>query len=510
MGPNDNKLQYGAQMDTQAMKPHTPLQAWHYAVLSIILVLYVGWPNAVFVESEDTLVFMSRILDGAPKLHANHLLFEPLYHAMLQLCLTVWPDADPVLTLQRFTTVFALSGLGAGFFLILPRAGTNAAVLGVGLMGSAFAFWHYSKVVDAYVPALAIALWSLVIFDRRHSLPGPVLAASLALLAAAATLIHQLYFFHVVMLFGALMICGSGWHGRLRDGAIYVGLTGGSLLALYWLAYVSSDGGALTLRDFLRWSLGLAKNGLWVEPSTQSPLLATIGFATALIYLTPAFGIPYLQSLADNVAGGRLLDEEAYIAREALGQTLSIAVFAMSVLAAILCLWLAARMLRNLRRSQPDATEAYLVVFIVFYAIVATVWEAANREFWIHVLAGLTLLVAMRLRVPDAERDLRPGFLAFALLGSANFLGAIQPLSNSDNDYWRVTTAPIVAELSSGDVVVVNCPWLCANYLEYLSGAQVYLYDQLVDVDVPPAASDWRAGIQIQTLDPVTLQPASP
>ena len=94
-----------------------------FAVLGAALVAgYFGWRTESFIEAEDSLSFARRILAGAPFLHPNHLLFEPVYHALLQVVLSVFPTADGLQVLHGITSAFGLGALGLVGALAWSRA----------------------------------------------------------------------------------------------------------------------------------------------------------------------------------------------------------------------------------------------------------------------------------------------------------------------------------------------------------------------------------------------------
>ena len=158
-----------------------------FPILAVIFAAtYFGWQIASFVEAEDSLSFSRRILSGESFLHANHLLFEPAYQTLLQTVLSVLPNADPLIVLQSISAMFGLGALLLVGALVWSRAGPANSLLAVGMVGTFYAFWLYSKIVDAYVPALFFGLLTLWLFQRRAQSPS-LMNAGLIALAALAT-----------------------------------------------------------------------------------------------------------------------------------------------------------------------------------------------------------------------------------------------------------------------------------------------------------------------------------
>lgn len=482
------------------------LRLWQLFVLAAIATAYAGWPNTVFIEAEDSIVFLGRIAGDEPAFHPNHLLFEPLYHALLQVARAVRPGIEPVLFLQGVTMAFGLLGLIASYGLVAPRAGHTAAVVGTGLVAMSFAFWHYSKVVDAYVPALSLALSSLVVFDRRSRFPRPVAALGMALLAGAAALLHQLYVFHAALLLVFLLLADRRQAGGSRDAGLYGLVSLGGVCAVYLAIYATAAGSDPGLAGFVGWAKGHAGNGLWMAPSAMTPVFATIGLGSGLVYVAPFLAVPGLSELAVRMSPGRGLEEETFIAFEVLGRGMSILLAVLAATAVALCIWLAGHAIRHRRRVRLDPTESYLLAFLILYGLLASTWEALNNEFWIHVLVAAALLVALRLRASGTATPQRVGLTAVALLGTVNFAAAIGPFSDPSNDFWRQATEPVVSRVGEDDVIAVECPWLCARYIEFLSGADVHLYRQLDGFDLSTAAH--RERLTFERLDPVTLRPS--
>ncbi|RDC73106.1 hypothetical protein DLJ49_08325 [Rhodovulum sp. 12E13] len=475
-------------------------------VLLLILAAYVGWPNATYTEAEDSILMSSRIVSGTPAFHPNHLLFEPLYHALLQLFAGVWPQVRPELMLQGFTTVFALVGLAAAYLLILPRAGTTAGLLGVGLIAASYGYWHYGKVVDAYVPALSMALVSLVFLDRYLATRRPLFAVLLALAAASAVLIHQLYVFHAALLFVFLLRAGDRRMQGLRDAMLYAFVAGAAILGAYWLSYLTVVGDDTQgLAGLFDWAKGHARDGLWLEPSLRTPFFAAVGIATGIVFIAPVFVIPGLAGLAEGPMVNRVVVEEVFVAHEVLGPLASVALVVLAIIASVLCLALLIASLRGHRKAPVDPIELYLLVFVLLYAVLATVWEALNREFWIHVLAALALFVAMRLRGPEGASRKRVALAAVLMLGVHNFFAAIVPFSDPANDYWSVRTSSVAGRIAPHDTIVVNCTWLCARYLERKTGSRVYLYSQLDGIQPPAGIPHWRDEISFELIHPETF-----
>lgn len=404
--------------------------------------------------------------------------------------------------LQVVTSVFAAIGLLAAYFLIILRAGAIAALLGVSLIATSFGFWHYGKVVDAYVPALSLALLSLLIFDRRKNFPWYLSSFFLAAAVGAAVLMHQLYIFHATLMF-FFLLRGEGVIGRrIRDALLYGVLVAFIVMGAYISSYVNLDLGGRSLYSFLDWAKGYASNGLWLEPSLNTPLFAAVGVFSGLVSIAPIFIVPELARFARGPSSDRIVEEEIYLAQNVLGSSVSYTLFFMSIVVSILFFFLLISTLRGVRTMRLDKVEFYIVIFVVMYAFLAIIWEAVNPEFWIHVITGVSILFAMRLRAEGGKGKSIILLTLVVLLAIQNFFGAIYPFSRSENDYWRVRTASLVSNIGSEDVIAVDCPWLCARYIEHLSGARVYQLEGIKGSVVVDSLPDWRENIDFLVLDP--------
>jgi hypothetical protein len=433
------------------------------------------------------------------------LLFEPLYLRFLQAAQTINSSVDALTLLQGLTTAFALLGLAAAFLLLLPRAGATAGLIGAGLVSMNFGFWHYAKVVDAYVPALSLTIVCWLIFDRRHALPPLVVPVLLAAIAGMAVLIHQLYIFSAALLWLFLLFDEAPAARRIPHAMLFATLGGGGVLVTYWMSCAANVEGATSLTTCVSWAKGHAAGGLWQPPSAQTPFLALVGLGTTVFFSGPIFAFPALRELADGWSGGRLIVEESFIVEQALGPSLSAALLILALVASALVAYLVFLSLRTARQVPFSRTELLLAAFVLMNVVLTSIWEAPNREFWIHIVAALGLFLGLRMRSLSSAGIHAAGLSAVAILGVVNFFSAIGPMSDPANDYWRQETASIVSRLGADDTVAVVCPWLCQRYVSYFSGAQVYNYSQiegLQDADL--------GYLSVIAIDPATGEPSLP
>lgn len=470
-----------AQVDEDAVPLGAEIERsiWPLAAfLAVVGAVYSVWMTVIWFESEDSLTFIGRILDDVPRYHPNHLLFEPAYHAALKIVLAVFPVADPIRVLQWITLAFALLGLGLVYRLVERRAGGRAALAAGSFVAVSFGFWHYATVVDAYLPALAFALLALSAFDWRPERSSPWWALMAAVFASAAVLSHQLYFVFAVLLGVFVLIDFRTMRLSVGEAVVYavagLVLVGGA----YWLSYIGPDSAKAEGFGFLRWAQGYAGSGFGAPVGPEAPLMAVVGVARFFVTFNPFFGIPQLAEIAGRGAGAKVFVEEMFIGQSAIGVTLSLVLAVTAIAGLLLALWAAVLGVLGFGRRGRDVLHLILIAQVGVYTILATLWEAINLELWIHVVVFLTLFV-FTTRAAMTRAFARAVIAATALIAVTNFLGAVRPYTDLANDYWRGMLAPVLQTAQKGDLVIIDCPWICGEYIETLTGAVVLAPSEL-------------------------------
>lgn len=453
-----------------------------WLVLSAVCfgLMYLYWPTESFVEAEDSITFFGRILAGEPFFHTNHLLFEPFYHIVLKLFDGLFPG---LLLLQGLTALFALLGLLGLYLLVARRKGWVAGLLVAWLVATTFGYWHYGKVVDAYVPALASAIWAFVLYDQYRRQRSTVALVLMALTLSAAVLLHQLYIVLALMMCLALLVERQpGAAARLAG--IGLAIVGGT----YVLVYLSIEIETRSLGDFITWGIGRAKNGLWDPPDGSTPLKAVMGLTRVFIHISALFTTEGAVSAATNAIGIERLVEEIFLARSALTSPLALALPLLVIGYVLALLVLIPGGLMTLARNRLDAVDWLLVAVILVYTVLVLVWEASNNEFWIHIVAFLFVLFAGTLE--NSKFRISTAAVAIALALVINFSAGIRPLSDARNDYWAKVRADITRAIPEDSLIVVECVWLCRKYLR-LSDHRYYfissfdVYERLNGVEMP-------------------------
>ncbi|MEO1678220.1 MAG: hypothetical protein AAFU80_08665 [Pseudomonadota bacterium] len=443
------------------------------ALLIGIGAVYLNWMPTTFAVAEDAAANLRHIESGAVNFHPNHLLFEPIMQALLGLCRLPFPGVEAVDALRGIVLGFALAMFAGVFTIIRRRHGVSVAALGTAFTAATFGVWHYALAVDAYVPALALAVWALAIFDLRPTERPGRHAIVLALATSAAVLMHQLYIFLAIVLWFGLWL-SSRPNGSARPALIY-GLVGAAVLTVaYGAAYVAETGNALNTLDVLRWSRGHASGGLWAPPGPRTPLFGLAGLGAAIVSVVPFVGLPGAGEIARTLAPGKLIVEEIYAAEAALGPSGAIALSAIGLAALGLCAVLVWRALGHSNARPWDKLELSLVWLVAAYALLACVWEAINLEFWIHVVVFLVLIVC--LRTPwGSRRAMAPALAATVALSAVNLLGGARAYNDPANDFWQVQTAPLRSAAREADTILLACPWMCRQYLSEIDEPRLAL-----------------------------------
>lgn len=422
----------------------------------LVIALYFGWQTDSFVEAEDSIVYAGNILRQDPQLNPHHLFFEPLYAAVASL----FPGLGAIVVMQGLTAAFAVIALLAVFGLVAPRKGLLVGLVATLLVAQLYAFWHYAKVVDAYVPGLALALCALIAFEHRARLPAPVVAPACALALSGAVLMHQLYIFLAPIFALALLLDRRSTH-RVRDALVYSALGLVIVSSIYIGAYLATATGSPG--GFVGWVLGHARGGLWDPPGGSTPLLAIFGIASVFVTTSPIFASPAITSRLEALVGGRSLVEEAFLAQQAFPGPVAVTA-ALVALALLFVGYLGLVVYGFIRRSALPLTglEWVLVASVASYAALVVAWEAANREFWIHVVVFAIVLFFLR---TDWSRPALGTAAAVVGLGAAlNFFGGIKPLSDARNDYWALMTEAVTGAVAERGLILSECSWLCQRY----------------------------------------------
>ena len=265
--------------------------------------------------------YAARIEAGVPLFHPNHLLYEPLVYMVLGVLRVFSADIDPLMVMQGISLACALPFLFC-VYLLAWRAQQNAglAVAATGAVAFSFGVWVYSVSPDGYLPPLLFAVLSLVLLDPQswrplHDAPPARLVLAAALSMALAVLLHQMYVV-LALIIGFILLFRAEFGPfpvRLRSFAIYGGVSGGLVLAVYVAVYLALSPAS----PLLDWARGYAKDTLSYggPPSLLTPLKGAIGAVSTMLTMN---GLMAFDALADRLMAAfpaKSLLEERYLAQ---------------------------------------------------------------------------------------------------------------------------------------------------------------------------------------------------
>ncbi len=473
-------------MSDLAHKQDAPTGArlWPFILLGGMALLYAMSLPANFTEAEDAVYYVWHLDEGEPIWHPNHLIFEPLSYLLYRIVTGLGIGATVMQVMQVQSLVAGVITLALLYRLIRQATGEDAAAsLAVLGTGGSFAFWHYSGLPDTYIlplPLMMAALFGLMRFAKMGSrsdiLPwGGALATGLAI--GVATLIHQQHvmLFLAAMLFGAVTIAKAipARRGRLAKALTLIAAGFGLPVAIGYFGVGFLLLGHQTPFETLAWSRGFASDGLWTAFGVSTPVKAIAGLATAVFSPFFLFAEPALSGVVQAAFPGRETIEESFFAMRAIAPP-ALALAFLTALAALAALSLLIRAV--IYRSDRSGLSGAIGLVCLIYALSATLWEPANKEFWIVVLPLFLALVAVNADLSTrAARVLSVGFVTVLFL--ANGLGAIAGLRHSDGDYWRQSEAWLIEQTGPQDVVIDYCGYICTGYLLLFSEAEIHAHN---------------------------------
>lgn len=440
--------------------------------LALIGLLYLLTFPQNFTEGEDAVYYADHVSGGVAQWHPNHLIYKPLMQGLTGVAQAVWPGATALAVMQVASLIAALWTLALVWKIARLAGGGLAGASGaVWLLAGCFAFWLYGMYPDTYTLPLPFVLASfLALWQVGWEQSGPRAVILAAFLAGIATLIHQS---HVFLAVPALVVLISA----RRIGAVVLWLVVfGTVVGVFylWAGWVLL--GHRTIGELILWAKGFAADGLWTPLSVLAPVKALIGLGTAIWSSLFLFASPEAAGALERVFAGRQLVEEAHFAETGL----ALGFWPLLLLTVLSVLAIGALSVRALLRGGRALTPGFgplLILHAGTYALVATIWEPTNKEFWIVALPFLALLVVLRLPpVRGVQRVLVAGILA---LWVANGAGAMMGFARADSDYWHVTHAPLLQEVRPGDIVVDDCGYICTGYLLLFSPAELLPADAL-------------------------------
>ncbi|MGI3184159.1 hypothetical protein [Nioella aestuarii] len=440
--------------------------------LALIALLYLLTFPQNFTEGEDAVYYVDRVSGGVAQWHPNHLIYEPLMQGLTRVAQAVWPGATALAVMQVASLIAALWTLALVWKIARLSGGGLAGASGaVWLLAGSFAFWLYGMYPDTYTLPLPFVLASfLALWQVGWDSAGSRAVIMAAFLAGIATLIHQSHVFLAVPALVVLIVAR-----RFGAALLWLAVFGAVVGAVYlWAGWVLL--GHRTIPELILWAKGYAADGLWTPLSLLAPVKALIGLGTAIWSSLFLFASPDAAGALERVFAGRQLVEETHFA--ATGLALGFWPLLLLTVASVLSIGgLSLRVVMRRGRALTPGFGPLLVLHAGTYAVVATIWEPTNKEFWIVTLPFLALLLVLRL--PPARGFQRILVAGIVSLWLANGAGAMLGFARADSDYWQITHSALLDEVRPGDVVVDDCGYICTGYLLLFSPAELLPVDAL-------------------------------
>lgn len=452
-----------------------------YAVIAgVAFGIYLLTLTNNFTDGEDALRYVRNITIGEDVWRfGNHLIFNFAGMGWFGLWRAMGYADNALLPMQVLSAASAAISVGLTAW-VGRRIGLSAGLAVSAAVGMAVSscFWAYGVLPDTYAVPIPFVLFGFVCLLRalreEHcsgGAPAPwVLAATLSW--SIATILHQ----QNVLFFGpgALMLVWESASRRagLRWAALLLGLGCALTLGSYILVAVYGVG-LRSVPDFVRWTMGYAKDGPWTPWSWMSLPKGLVGLLRSVFAINLAFGVDAVAQVAQRAVPNMLLVEERYFAEYLRPATLYAALAGLAA-SALVALALVAILARRWFSTSPHVTERiggqrrialWLGLMAASQAIPVIAWEPINPEFWVATLPWFWLLIAWSIH-RNGDRRARGLWWAFiALLGLTNAMGYVFPQTDPDSDYWRQANALPLRLLNPGDQMITTGGYVSDGYL---------------------------------------------
>lgn len=410
----------------------------------------------VAVHRFDAVSYMLAAQSAAPRFDPHHLLYT-------RLAWLVGAETGTdrlVVAMQALSSVCAAVGLGLYCWLlqaVLPRASAWWAVIGAGLLGVSSSFWISAGESDPYALTLACLIAATVCY--RHAVEHDTLAGHFlaGLAVAAATLVHQL-----VVLYTLAYVLGLVF-GRVRRTLVCAIIFLAPAAAVPTVIYLAVAVRAESVRDvpaLLRWLTRYAHMGYWGVFDRDNVVEALYGFLYAF-------------------AGG------------GGGLVSPVVVRTMAVVAMIVVGYAVVRRLRAISTGGERAFSALLIGWIALYMLFIVWWAPDLTTHWQFVLVPLILLVMWTAAciTPRPRITLAAGMAAVVVVGTANYVRVVWPLTVPENDRASVFVRHALATLPR-DARLVAPVGVATNLIAARLGAESVFV-------VPPSVGTRATSAQI-------------
>lgn len=209
--------------------------AWrHPLLIAGVLCLCVGWPVLLAVLTGSLAIPHNDA--WAHSLIAQHYARTGLVEligwnrtALVGQIVVLGPLGSSIIAQQLFVAVLASAGLLATYGWLMPRVGTNGALLGTALVGMTAEFGLLATSYMADIPAFTAVVGCLFLTDRAlRTQDARYLLGALVVGTWGVTIREQA----IVGPFVAVVVTVAAWRGRKRRIALVAGML--SALAICW------------------------------------------------------------------------------------------------------------------------------------------------------------------------------------------------------------------------------------------------------------------------------------
>jgi hypothetical protein len=311
--------------------------------------------------------------------HPHHLLYGPLGAAAYQFSQIIGYRGTALLPLQLINVHAGAFGVTLWVVLLRWRTGrTDLALLGGGLLATAYAWWYYAVEVEVYT------------------------LAALFLIAGSALLL--------LLLDNPLWRRGWIWLGLAHSGAILFHQTN-----VLWTVPLLLGWSLARWPGATPWTTRLRLLGGYILTSL---LVVGGGYAVVMFGLSGFRSWPQVRAWLFEYAetgfwGGPLSGDTVRRLGEGWRLTLTGAGGGLMLLAFLAIVGLAAPQLRRRWWRETALAVTWIAVYTLFFGW----WEADNIEFWIAVLPPLILLVVLALSCYAGWRRSAALALTWAVVG---------------------------------------------------------------------------------------------
>lgn len=448
-------------------------------------------------DAEDALRYVLDVTAGTHLFYANHLFYNAICRVVYDIWLMLGHTGNALLPMQLLNAASGAATVGVIHRMVRRAGFTRSLSLVIATAPvSCYAFWLYSVEAETYLLPMP---WIMAAFGRlllQPAVPAGVPgsgrsvfreAATISLLLCVPTLINQ----QAVLYYGpAALGVVLGYRGyplstRLQAALLMLGLGAAISIVAYAIVAFGVEGVA-SLREFVLWTLGYAKDGMWTPWSPTSPVKGVMGFIRSIVGIHSflAFEI-FDQGIRSAQPGFPLWEERFLAARLPPAARWMSAIF--TLLASGLGLALVAGLFLSKRHDeggQPrigrsnDALDFSLLIpvataVLLLQTIFIVLWLPQNVEFWITTLPWIFLLAGFFIHRRGSSTLTWIAAACVVSLGIGNAVGSILPLGDPGKDYWRDATRLINQSARKGDLVFEFGGYEAGNYIEVFSQAAI-------------------------------------